>query len=77
MLHYDTCQTCGLTAEISGAWVKGNFSGETISGLNPQNCSGCWDLMQQNGAVSWARTADGNLVSAPRPTAADQSALDT
>jgi hypothetical protein len=72
-LYYTTCRMCGLKGEISGTWIKGNFSGDIISGLNPENCSGCWDLMQQNGAISWKLSSDGELVSVSRPTGEDQT----
>ena len=43
------CQVCGRTAERSGNWVRpGVAAGELITGLDPQNCHGCWDTMKQH-----------------------------
>lgn len=67
------CTTCGRTGQRSAEWVRpGVASGEIIAGLDPQNCSGCWDTMAQNGIAPGTFTTDGSdnrgFESFPRPT---------
>ena len=66
------CPVCGRTGQESGEWVRpGVAAGELMTGLDPQNCSGCWDTMTKNGIAPGTFTADdsGNQrwESFPRP----------
>jgi hypothetical protein len=69
------CPVCGRTGHQSGEWVRpGVAAGELMTGLDPQNCSGCWDTMAQNGIAPSTFITDGTsnqrLESFPRPETA-------
>lgn len=68
MLYFTTCPECGKTAKESGTWSKLGFSGPLITGLDVENCPGCWDTMQRNGAAAGVLNAgDGSFTPVPRP----------
>jgi len=69
------CPVCGKTGRQSGDWVRpGVAAGELMTGLDPQNCPGCWNTMTRNGIAPGTFTADGNgnqrWESFPRPATA-------
>jgi hypothetical protein len=55
------CPTCGKTGERSGDWVRpGVAAGDLMSGLDPENCLGCWDAMAQRGISPGIFATDTN-----------------
>jgi hypothetical protein len=78
MLYYPICPECGRTAEVSGDWVKAGFTGLLVTGLDFQNCPGCWDTMSQNGAAPGIFTPDGSggyaFTPVPRPATEQETA---
>lgn len=69
------CPACGRTGQQSGEWARtGVAAGELMTGLDPQNCPGCWDMMTKNGIAPGTFTAEasGNQrwESFPRPATA-------
>jgi hypothetical protein len=67
MILYPTCPECGRTAEKAGDWVKPGFTGFLITGLDFENCPGCWDTMARNGAATGILSPDGTWNTVPRP----------
>lgn len=61
-----TCRTCGKTGEQTGAFVQPGATGTLTTGLDPENCVGCWDLMATNGMAPGIITADKQWVPIPR-----------
>jgi hypothetical protein len=55
------CPACGRTGQQSGQWVRpGVAAGDLVAGLDPQNCSGCWDTMTHAGIAPGIFTTDDN-----------------
>jgi hypothetical protein len=72
MQNHLVCPLCGKTGERSGNWVRpGVAAGDLTTGLDFENCPGCWDMMVQNGIAPGIFTADGNgghkFTPIPRP----------
>ncbi len=63
---------CGKAGERSGDWVRpGVAAGDLMMGLDPENCSGCWDAMTKEGIAPGIFTANANgghkFTPIPRP----------
>ena len=44
------CPLCGKAGEVHGNWVRPSVaSGDLITGLDVENCAGCWDTMARSG----------------------------
>lgn len=66
------CPTCNKVGVPSGDYVMvGSARVDLIQGLDPKNCHGCWDAMQQSGIAPGTYVKDGSVREwqpFPRPT---------
>ena len=45
-----TCPTCGKVGTVTHGWQRpGVASGTLMTGLDPQHCEGCWDILSSHG----------------------------
>ena len=64
------CPECGKTGERTGGWVRpGMAAGDLMTGLDPEECVGCWDVMAKHGIAPGILTtgADGDQKWVPIP----------
>ena len=64
------CTVCGRTGQVTSSWAKvGEASGVIMTGLDPENCSGCHSALRQAGyaTMRWSRQPDGTWLASPVP----------
>jgi hypothetical protein len=63
-----TCPVCGRVGEITGQFAAPAGSGDIMTGLDPENCVGCFDTMKTYGRTARNFKADGSSVEIKRPS---------
>jgi hypothetical protein len=63
-----TCPVCGRTVKVDGQWVSYPASGTLMTGLDPEDCVGCFDTYRAYGGAPIKRAPDGTTVRIERPS---------